>query len=216
MDGRSYAWTRVDRTRWPRNLSASDVCFFYYEYTPRRGKRYSQANAAVLDYKASRLEIARNPGLAARKQAAIDFYASILGSFFESKRMRDSGMALSQLGAQVGLVPVPPSKPVGHVDYDDRNVRTCILLQERYGFRLCRDVETASDVGPSHLSGEPRTTERTYSSLALRGTSARDCRLLFVIDDVIASGAHYSAVRRLLRESGYAMFMCGMFLARIP
>lgn len=216
MDGQSYAWIKVDGIRWPRNLSNDDVCYFYYEYTPRKSKWYSQANMVVRDYKASRNEILSDPGLRARKAYAIGFYASILGSFFEAKHMRVGGMALSQLGPQIGLVPMPPSKPKGHADYDDRNVQTCMLLQERYGFRLCRDVETASDVGPSHLSGEPRTTERTYSSLALRGTSARECRFVFVIDDVIASGAHYSAIRRLLRESGYAMFMCGMFLARIP
>ena len=54
MDGRSYAWTRVDRTRWPKNLAPTDVLYFYYEHTPRQGKWFSPANTVVRDYKASR------------------------------------------------------------------------------------------------------------------------------------------------------------------
>jgi adenine/guanine phosphoribosyltransferase-like PRPP-binding protein len=65
------------------------------------------------------------------------------------------------------------------------------------------------------MSDEPRTTERSYASLGLAESDARSCEFIFAIDDVIASGERYSAVRRLLDESGYAVFMCGMFLARV-
>jgi hypothetical protein len=215
MDGQSYAWTKVDRARWPKNLAPDDVCFYYYEYTPRRGKWFSQANMVVRDYKASRYEMQRDPGLRARKDSAINFYASVLGGFFETKRLKKNGTALSDLGQRIGLVPVPPSALPGSVDYDDRNVRTCELLRDRYGFKVCQDVQTVHYVGPSHMSSEPRTTERSYASLGLIESDARSCEFVFVIDDVIASGEHYSAVRRLLRENGYSMFMCGMFLARV-
>ena len=72
-------------------------------------------------------------------------------------------------------------------------------------------------VDPAHKGVKPRNTERRYASLGWVRPDARNCcKLVFVIDDVLASWEHYSAMRRLLRENGYGMFMCGMFLARIP
>jgi hypothetical protein len=66
-------------THLPRNLAPDDACFRYYEYTPRRSKRFSQANMVVLDYMTSWYEMQRDPSLRARKESAIGSYASVLG-----------------------------------------------------------------------------------------------------------------------------------------
>jgi hypothetical protein len=63
-----------------------------------RGKWFSQANMVVRGHKASRYEIQRDPGLRTRKESAIGFYASILGGFFETQRLKRDGIALVGLG----------------------------------------------------------------------------------------------------------------------
>jgi hypothetical protein len=60
------------------------------------------------DHKASRYEIQRDPGLRTSNESAIGFYASILGGFFETQRLKRDGIALVGLGTSNRPRPVPP------------------------------------------------------------------------------------------------------------
>lgn len=208
-------WTMLDRLDMRRYLGPADVCFYYLIYTPRAGYSYSEANDIVINYK---IPIGTENGLRAKparehfKNQAIAYYANAIEGFLRAKHLKSSGKPLSTLGSAVGLVPMPPSMCPSDSDYDDRNIRTCELIANRIGCKVCRDIETVRTSFPSH-SGGPRSPEELQPTLGRVGHEADDCALVFLVDDVLSSGAHYAAAKSLLARTGCQAQVIGLFLA---
>ena len=215
MMGREQ-WTYVDDLSKPPRLRRGDACFYYLVYTPHAGYGISNANGIVLNYK---IPIVGKSGLRNRpqrkqyKNAATAKYAEAIVDFIEGKRIRATGEKLTAMGERVGLLPVPPSQAIGNPDYDDRNVQTCKMVHDRFGFRICCDVETTETVTPSHNGGN-RSVDAIMASMRLLGRSVDDCDFVFVIDDVLVTGAHFVAIKNMLQNGGYERPIIGLFLAR--
>lgn len=215
MMGREQ-WTYVDKLNKPPRLRRGDACFYYLVYTPHAGYGISNANGIVLNYK---IPIGGESGLRNRpqrrryKDAAIAKYAEAIVDFIEGKRIRATGEELAAMGGRVGLLPVPPSYAIVNPDYDDRNVQTCKRVHDRFGFRVCRDIETTETVIPSHNGGN-RSIDSIMASMRLVGRTVDDCDFVFVIDDVLVTGAHFVAVKSMLQNGGYERPIIGLFLAR--
>lgn len=205
----------LDRLNKRRYLDPSDVCFYYLIYTPRAGYSFSEANDTVINYK---IPIGTDNGLRAKparkyfKNQAIAYYADAIEGFLRAKRLKTSGEPLSMLGSAVGLIPMPPSMSPDDSDYDDRNVRTCELIANRIGCKVCRDIETIRTSFPSH-SGGPRSPEEIKPTLRRIGHEADNCDFVFLVDDVLSSGAHYAAAKNLLTSTGCQSQVFGLFLA---
>lgn len=144
------SWTIVDDIDRPSNLTRSDVCFYYYMYTPGGGCSCSWANSDVLNYKIAIDALKSNPDRMQYKLEAIETYATAMVSFFEKLTLRSTGERVASLGSRVGLVPIPPSKMRTNNSYDDRNTRVCNSVSSQFGFKVCCDVETTSEIGESH------------------------------------------------------------------
>ena len=206
-------WTRVDAISRPDKLGTNARCYYYTEYTPRAGWGYSDANQRVLNYKISPSDLEANPARLKYKLRAIDEYASAIVGLISSIHLRANGEPLLSLGAGIALLPVPPSVPLGHEGYDDRNVRTCDIVSQRLGIPVCRDIETTRSIGSSHAGGtrDPLVIE---GSLDRVGYGCNNASVVFIVDDTLVSGAHYTAICNLLGRTGCSAFTCGIFLAR--
>lgn len=206
-------WTKVDAIDRPSNISDDDQCLFLHLYTPGMGYSYSEANQLVLNYKTELCKIRSNPKRKYYKDMAIEEYASELVHLFVRLTTNSGRVRIAEMGKAVAFVPIPPSVPLGHEDYDDRNARTCKLVCDRLGFSYCRDIETDSYIGSSHQGGsrDPVTIKRTLVRSSL---GANNATYVFQIDDTLVSGAHFVACRDFLLETGCQDSACGVFLAR--
>lgn len=214
MTGNS--WSLVDRLNRPINLGETDHCFYYLRYTPRAGYRHSYANQEILNYKipiGTENGLTKKPSRRPHKLRAIGNYARAVIEFMAAKTLRATGERLVDLGDRVGIVPAPTSMTPDDPEYDDRNVRTCEIICADTGFKFCRDVETVEFIGRSHSRGT-RSPERIKQSMERVAHDCDSCELVFVVDDVLTSGAHFAAIRSLLSETGCAARVFGLFYAK--
>ena len=207
----SYSWTKVDALNLPSNLSADDICLYYLVYTPAGGYEASDANQWVLNYKIPIQRLRDNPQRRHYKEKAIHDYACAIINLVRTIKVDD--VSISGLHDKVGVLPVPPSKAQDDKDYDNRTLKTAMHVCNQTGFRLCDDIETTNPIMASHSGGtrDPQIIEQTLSRVAL---DANKCDWLFIVDDVLVSGAHFIAINEVLKRTGFHGEVIGLFLAR--
>lgn len=208
-----YRWTEVDGICLPSNLTPNDVCFYYLEYTSHAGYQASDANQWVFNYKIPADALRTNPSRQYYKKKAIMEYANAICHLIPAFKVGQASTPILKLGNRVGMLPVPPSKAQDDPHYDDRNFQTVTQICSRTGFRLCRDIETISPIVASH-SGGTRNPQTIKQSLGRIARNANECDWVFLVDDVLVSGAHFVAVSELLRETEFTGEIIGLFLAR--
>lgn len=181
-------------------LSATDECYFAGEYTAGRGYAHSQTNNLILNLKKS----VDRQGLpewkykvVAIRQAATLFRESLTEEF---------------LGAAM-FVPTPPSKASTDALYDDRMVQVCHLLGGRVDVRELVYQETTME--DAHSAQERPSPDSLYENYVLR-RELLDPRpvCVAVVDDVLTTGAHFVAMRRVLGDALPGVPVIGLFVAR--
>lgn len=205
----TYHWTKVDALDLPSNLTFEDTCLFYLRYTPRHGYQDSEANQIVLNYKIPIQKLRENPYRQRYKDEANDYYAKAIVQLISTLAV--NSIPISRY--KVGVLPIPPSKAPNDPDYDNRTLRTAQNVCNRTGFTLCEDIETASSIVASH-SGGTRNPDTIKQTLHRTSNAANTCDWVFLVDDVLVSGAHFAAVKTLLQETGFCGGIIGLFLAR--
>lgn len=212
----SSKWTLADELNRPVNLRHGDYCYYYLIYTPHAGFQYSPSNQDVYNYK---IPIGTDKGLRAHpnrkryKLNAIRKYAAAITDFALSERLGGTGQSLASHGKRIGLIPMPPSMCPNDKDYDDRNVQTCRLVCDHVGFKFCCDIETVQTIVPSH-SGGTRQVPAIESSLTRVAHDADSCERVYLVDDVLVTGAHFVAAKSLLAKTGFSGEVRGLFFAR--
>ena len=195
----------------------TDFCFYYLRYTPYAGYQYSYANQRVINYKIPKggeNGIFIKPRRGKHKERAIENYANAIIELMSDKTLKNTHERLIDLGERIGIVPAPTSMtPDSLEEFDDRNVQTCEKVCSKTGFRLCRDVETVEYIGPSHSQGT-RDPSLIKASLGRVAHGCDDREFVFVVDDVLTTGAHFVAIKSLLLESGCSAQVFGLFYAK--
>jgi len=110
------------------------------------------------------------------------------------------------------FVPVPPSRIVGDPLYDDRMTQVVRLLDPTVDAReLVYQAEGMHDAhsaanrpGPALLYENYRIQEALLDPVPAG---------IAIVDDVLTTGAHFKAMKRILRET-YGVSVVGIFLAR--
>ena len=99
------------------------------------------------------------------------------------------------------------------LEFDDKNVRTCRIVCNKTGFRLCRDIETVENIDSSHSQGtrDPSLIKASFGRIA---HGCDDRAFVFVVDGVLTTGAHFVAIKSLLLESGCSAQVFGLFYAK--
>lgn len=182
-------------------LDEQDECYFYGEYTARKGYAHSSTNQLILNFKKGVDKRGTNQWQykeQAIRQAAQIFRAAI------------------QVNAELTFVPVPPSKAKTDPNYDDRMLR--LLQQVCMGWaqpdirelvlqRQSADASHASDFRPSpdDLIANYAIDEQLTNPLP---------RTILIVDDVLTTGCHFKAMKRVLLARFPNANVIGLFIAR--
>ncbi|MDI1336123.1 MAG: hypothetical protein PSU94_08080 [Lacunisphaera sp.] len=180
----------------PVYIGADDECYYARDYIARGSYKDSEANQLISNFK-------RHPKFRASpawryKLAAIDRFA------------RELAAAVTK---NVAIAGIPSSKLADHPEYDSRLVD---VLQTLAGLRPDLTVESPFGCKEStvaaHLGGS-RSVDEINANLVWRGLSP-GCRVLILVDDVLTSGAHFKACKRLVATHAPGVRVAGVFWAR--
>ena len=183
-------------------LAPADQCLFLGEYTARKGFSFSATNSVVLNFKKSVDRRGRTEWQ--YKEKAITNVALAFGAAISADWL-----------AAATLVPIPPSKAKTDPLYDDRLVRMLRgipaaspldireLIVQLQSMDAAHDADvrpTPDDIAAGYHVDE-RLVQPPPSTIA-------------IFDDVMTTGAHYVAARRVLSGRFPQAAIFGFFIAR--
>jgi len=182
-------------------LRKEDECYYLREYTPHAGYDFSTTNNLIQNLKKP---VARR-GLAEYqyKEQAIDRAGRELKSAINLNFLRS-----------VTLVPMPPSCAKDDVDYDDRMLRIINVMVQGVSADV-RELIFQTLSHPPYHGGAPRNPVALAHYYAIDEALADPEPItLAVFDDILTTGAHFRAAKRILLERFPSADVIGFFLAR--
>jgi hypothetical protein len=188
-------------------LDEEDSCYFYGEYTARRGFNFSSTNQLIFNFKKS-LEKRANPYEWEYKLRAIRQAAQMLRQTLAGKENLEALRSAT-------LIPVPPSKAKDDPLYDDRVLSMLQILSTDLALDIRELVIQKQTAEPSHAADYRPSPDDLAQNYAI------DVRLLnppptsiWIFDDVLTTGAHFKAMKKVLGEVYPGTPCIGIFLAR--
>ncbi len=193
-EGRPFRWRKTDESIVLVHCPNHEQEFLFYArtYTIGQGYRFSETNQLVLNLKMS----PNAPDQRLRyKQQAIRRFASEVIDLLRNRR--DPAQPLT-------LVPIPPSKERSHPEHDDR--------MEQVAEAVAAGLEQVSwlpllsmsqSMESYHLRADGRDPEQIYALMQIETGVAEQSQagsLIVLLDDVLTSGAHFTAARRRILE----------------
>lgn len=193
---------KVDELTLPDHhyLDARDICYYAGEYTAGEGHAYSETNQLIHNFK--KTVDKRGTAQWQHKERAIVQAANIF-------------RAAIRADAQVTFVPIPPSKAQSDPLYDDRMLRMLQLVcKGRYTDIRELVVQTRSSEA-AHLSqARPRPDDLAAMYELDERLAETVPSTVFVVDDVLTTGCHFKAVKRVLQQRFPDVPIVGFFIAR--
>lgn len=201
--------TGIDETNRDQHafLQEGDRCLFFGEYFAGKGYQGGGTNQLMINFKTLPSIARTNSARRNYKEGAITTVATGLREVLGRNQI-----------VRLTFVPVPPSKTLGHADYDDRLTRAltigCAGFDSDIRLLLHRSSSTESD----HRTGARLTPEALYSLLELNFAvlAAKPLReVIVLVDDVITTGKSYKCCERRLRDAiPTSVPIIGLFVAR--
>jgi len=194
--------TKIDDLILPDHwyLDGEDECYFLGEYTAGKGFAYSSTNQRIFNLKKG----VERRGLPdwiwkprAIQQAARELRDSLNSGFLHTAT----------------FVPVPPSRTTDDPLYDDRMTQVLRSLGPNVDVReLVIQLESTEG---AHNSPDRPGPHQLYENYSMDDTKVdpRPLRIA-VVDDVLTTGAHFKAIKRILKETFDEVEVLGLFLAR--
>lgn len=181
-------------------LDRGDTCYYAGEYTAGEGHAYSDTNQLILNLKKP-VDRRGRPEWRYKEQA-ITQAAEI---FRDALKPR----------AQLVLVPVPPSKARTDPAYDDRMLRLLQHVSVDRPYEVRELVVQAQSTVAAHLADRRPTPDELIANYRLDESLALPIpRNIFIVDDVLTTGCHYKAVKRVLQARFPDASIYGLFVAR--
>ncbi len=200
-------WRRTDDSVWLYNCPEHRELNLIYGriYTVGEGYQFSETNQQISNLKIKPSETQRLRW----KRIAISQFASELTALLRANIPADRSMA---------LIPMPPSKTSGHPDYDDRLLLVARAVAAKLAAVRCWPVlECTVDRESLHTGSSQRTTQEVYRSIGINESvfaSRNDDEIFCLLDDVLTSGASFSAARNRLLERFPSKRISGIFWAK--
>ncbi|MQA57641.1 hypothetical protein [Pseudomonas piscis] len=184
-------------------MDDDDSCYHFLEYTSGGGFNVSQGNQQILNLK-KRPTSSENELY--YKAKAINFWGDLLAS----------ELNLTIVSENSTFVPMPCSKPRGHVDYDDRMTKVLRRMARQTPNMDIRELLVQGNLRASQHVGDRLTpTELSQSMLVDTNLLALPIKQhLIIVDDVITMGASFKAAKMMLQHSGVRAKIIGIFLAK--
>ncbi len=186
-------------------LAPDDLCYYIGDYTPRAGYAHSEMNKRIINLK-------KDPSRRDKDEWQ-----------YKEKAIRESARLLTSAFSDYPLercifIPIPPSKNRDDPMYDDRLMQ---ILNRVIGIeesQIIEAINVRSSTDAVHLSSGRRATveaiKQNYILDHLNFTEKP--KVVWLFDDVIASGAHFKAAKQLLMTvpSLETIPIVGLFIAR--
>ena len=181
-------------------LGDGDECYFFGEYSARKGRSFGDTNELVVNLS---LPVKfRNTPKWPRKERAIQKVAQMFSAAFAPDRI-----------AEVTFVPLPPVQHKDHPDYDDRMravvraMGTGLDVRELIEMVPAREIVevTSLRVGPDVLFAHMRVVPELAEPIPVA---------IFLVADVLVTGANFVAGKRRLQQMLPDVPVVGLFAAR--
>jgi hypothetical protein len=194
--------TKIDELILPDHyhLDCEDECYFIGEYTAGRGYSHSATNQFIYNLK---------KGM--ERQGLPDWP-------YKDRAIRQAAFGLQEslnppyLGSAT-FVPIPPSRIQSDPLYDDRMTRVLRLLGD--GVDVRELVVQTEGMHDAHTSEHRPRPDDLYQNYVINWELAEPLPgQIAVVDDVLTTGAHFKAMKRILREAFPGIEVTGLFLAR--
>lgn len=181
--------------------AGEDLCYFMKTYTAHKGFSHSATNSLISNLKKTLDK--KGTAQFAYKEAAISEVAEMWKDSF-----KDSALNL------ITFVPVPPSKNKKHLLYDNRMLQ---ILEKAFGKKgdIRELVEQINSTEAVHKSEERLKPEELQANLKINENLVDGTRsVIYIADDVITTGAHFIAMKRLLKTKFPNAKINGIFICR--
>lgn len=184
------------------HLAATDQCYFLREYTSGRGFTHSETNRLILNLK----KPPDRTGLPewrykeqAIQQVAREFRASL---------------NLARLHT-VTFVPMPPSKSKDDPLYDDRMLRVLHALNVDGQLDIRELLLLRASTEAAHATMTRPSIDDLIANLTIAEDAAHPVpSTIALVDDVLTTGAHFVAAKRVLTTRFPGVLVRGLFVAR--
>ena len=184
-------------------LDEADDCYFMWEYTARAGFAHSATNNLISNLKKPMDRRGRAEWW--YKEQAIVTCGDALAAAIR---------ATWRLNAPL-IVPTPPSKIRSNPLHDDRILQVANKIGSLLSLPVAELLENRVDRDPQHTSAQRRNIQALEENLQFRSASlaARPTGILLV-DDVLTTGATFTACKSVLQRNLPGMAVWGVFVAR--
>lgn len=181
-------------------LTPEDVCFFWGEYTARKGFSHSDTNSLISNLK-KKMDRKGKPewrykGFAIDQTAKI-FKATVNPDFLKTAT----------------IVPMPPSKVKTDPMYDDRMQQ--VVQQFAGGCDIREILVMKKSDKASHERDDRPDPDDLEELMKIDEELAKPApKTILLVDDVLTTGAHFVAAKRVLRKRFPDAEVIGLFAAR--
>ncbi len=194
--------TKIDELTLPDHwhLDSEDECYFIGEYTAGQGFAHSNTNQFIFNFKKSVEKRGHSDWI--WKERAIQQAATVLRGSLNPAFLQNAT-----------FVPVPPCRVVADPLYDDRMSQVLRLLGPGTDVReLVLQLESTEG---AHISPDRPGPRELYENYTVDDSLIEPApSQIAVVDDVLTTGAHFKAIKRILRETFPDVEVVGLFLAR--
>lgn len=185
-------------------LGAEDRCFYFHEYTSHKGYAHSKGNSFISNLKKPVAQC-DEPHYKFKARAIQDGATMLRAALERSPNMFNSAT----------FVPIPPSKPAGHPDHDDRIMQIVQGACAGKGSDVRNLLVQTQAYEASHLQGPGGSRLRPDQLQALYSLDAvAPKQYVMLVDDVLTTGAHYIAAKRTILQAYPGAKVAGIFMAR--
>lgn len=184
------------------HLTARDQCYFLRVYTSGRGFAHGATNDLILNLK-------KTPDRRGRpewryKEAAIRQVAQEFRTSLDLQALR-----------RVTLVPMPPSKRADDPLYDDRMLQVLRVMDTERALDIRELLRVSASTEPAHAMLARPSIEDLVANMEIDDTCAQPTPTsIALVDDVLTTGAHFVAAKRILTTRFPGVSVRGLFVAR--
>ncbi len=194
--------TKIDELTLPDHwhLNTLDECYFIGEYTAGKGYAFSVTNQLIFNLKKS-VERRGHTDWIWKERAIRSAATTLLNSLNPA------------FLATATFIPVPPSRVFNDPLYDDRMSQVLRLLGPQVDAReLVLQVQSTEG---AHVAVDRPGPQELYDNYVVEPDSiAPTPAQIAIVDDVLTTGAHFKAMKRILNETFPDVGVVGLFLTR--
>jgi len=191
--------TRGDHTY----LTEHDECYFFGDYSARKGFAHSATNSLVLNFKKP---------IKYRGTASWQYKTKAIGQVAYAFS-RNLGNAIGK----ITLVPVPPSKVKTDDEYDDRLSRMLAMLTPPPGVNPdVRELVIQNQTMPAAHDSSTRLPPADWQNVYVVDESLAEPnpKWIGIVDDLLVTGSRFRAMSGVLKARFPEARITGLFVAR--